>query len=407
MTIRTARFENPAIRPVLELFAKGDGLVPVFSDSYLICPAFCDVHVHMREPGFSYKETIGSGSRAGARGGYTALCAMPNLDPVPDMPGTLAVEEEIIRRDAVIRVLPYGAITMGEEGKRLSDMEGMASRVCAFSDDGRGVQDTGLMREAMLRARALGKIIAAHCEDKSLLDGGYIHDGDYARAHGHRGISSASEYKQVERDLLLAEETGVAYHVCHGSTKESVELIRQAKRSGVNVTCETAPHYLVLTDRDLEEDGRFKMNPPLRSEADREALLEGIADGTVDMIATDHAPHTMTAKMVEFDYAPFGIIGLETAFQICCTELVHKGVLSLPHLISKLTKGPAEVLGLDIGNLKTGNPADITILDVDRDNVIDPASFKSKSRNTPFGGYKAKGCVVGTLVNGKFVHKTF
>ena len=401
MTIRTDRFENPAIRPVLELFAKGDGLVPVFSDSYLICPAFCDVHVHMREPGFSYKETIGNGSRAGARGGYTALCAMPNLDPVPDTPGTLAVEEEIIRRDAVIRILPYGANTMAEEGKRLSDIEGMASRLCAFSDDGRGVQDTGLMREAMLRARALGKIIAAHCEDKSLLDGGYIHDGDYARAHGHRGISSASEYKQVERDLLLAEETGVAYHICHVSTKESVELIRQAKRSGVNVTCETAPHYLVLTDRDLEEDGRFKMNPPLRSEADREALLEGIADGTVDMIATDHAPHSQVEKARPLAEAPSGMGGRETSFAAAMTALVVPGHLSLAQLIEKMSVVPASILGIEGGCLKIGGRADLAIVDPDEQWVVDPTKFHSRARNTPFAGMRLTGLVKATVCGGK------
>lgn len=401
MTIRTDRFENPAIRPVLELFAKGDGLVPVFSDSYLICPAFCDVHVHMREPGFSYKETIGSGSRAGARGGYTALCAMPNLDPVPDTPGTLAAEEEIIRRDAVIRILPYGAITMGEEGKRLSDMEGMASRVCAFSDDGRGVQDTGLMREAMLRARALGKIIAAHCEDKSLLDGGYIHDGDYARAHGHRGISSASEYKQVERDLLLAEETGVAYHVCHVSTKESVELIRQAKRSGVNVTCETAPHYLVLTDRDLEEDGRFKMNPPLRSEADREALLEGIADGTVDMIATDHAPHSVEEKARGLQGSLFGITGLETAFAVLYTKLVLGGVLTTGKLTDLLGTNPRRRFGIPTCG------EDYAVFELASPYTVDPTRFASMGKSTPFAGWTVKGRCVATVTGGKTVWQEF
>ena len=288
------RYEK--IRAFAEKFLADGGLSPVISKKHIIVPGLCDVHVHFREPGFSYKETIASGSAAAAHGGYTAVCTMPNLDPVPDSAEHLQVQLDAIKRGAAIKVLPYGAITVGEKGERLADMEAISDKVCAFSDDGKGVQNDEMMREAMTAAKRLGKIIAAHCEDNSLLFGGYIHDGEYAKAHGHRGISSASEYKQVERDLRLAEETGCAYHVCHISTKESVELIRQAKARGVDVTCETAPHYLVLCDEDMQEDGRFKMNPPLRSREDKEALIEGIKDGTIDMIATDHAPHSTEEK---------------------------------------------------------------------------------------------------------------
>ena len=315
------RYEK--IRAFAEKFLADGGLSPVILKKYIIVPGLCDVHVHFREPGFSYKETIASGSAA-AHGGYTAVCTMPNLDPVPDSAEHLQVQLDAIKRGAAIKVLPYGAITVGEKGERLADMEAISDKVCAFSDDGRGVQNDEMMREAMTAAKRLGKIIAAHCEDNSLLLGGYIHDGEYARMHGHRGISSASEYKQIERDLRLAEETGCAYHVCHISTKESVELIRQAKARGVNVTCETAPHYLVLCDEDMQEDGRFKMNPPLRSREDKQALIEGIKDGTIDMIATDHAPHSAEEKERGLEKSLMGIVGLETAFPVLYTELVMK-----------------------------------------------------------------------------------
>ena len=291
------------------------GFLSDFPQVYVF-PAFCDVHVHFREPGFFYKETIKTGSLAAARGGYTDVCTMPNLDPVPDSAEHLQVQLDAIKRGAAIKVLPYGAITVGEKGEKLADMEAMSDKVCAFSDDGKGVQNDEMMREAMTAAKRLGKIIAAHCEDNSLLFGGYIHDGEYARMHGHRGISSASEYKQIERDLRLAEETGCAYHVCHISTKESVELIRQAKAHGVNVTCETAPHYLIFNDMDLKESGNFKMNPPIRSEEDRQALIKGLQDGTIDMIATDHAPHGYDEKSRGLENSLMGVVGLETAFPV-------------------------------------------------------------------------------------------
>lgn len=397
MTIRTNRFSQPELTSLLNLFSAGDGLVPVSSESYMICPAFCDVHVHFREPGFSYKETVRSGSQAGARGGYTAVCAMPNLNPVPDSPETLEREEEIIRRDAVIRVLPYGAITVGERGERIADLEGMAPRVCAFSDDGRGVQDRGLMREAMQRVRALGKILAAHCEDNSLLYGGCIHDGTYAHTHGYPGISAASEYRQVERDLVLADETGVAYHVCHVSTKESVELIRQAKKSGVNVTCETAPHYLVLDEGSLEEDGRFKMNPPLRGRDDRLALLAGLADGTVDMIATDHAPHSREEKAGGLRGSLFGIVGLETAFPVLYTHLVRTGILRMERLTELLSGAPRKRFGIPLAG------EDYTVFDIGTPYGIDPERFASMGRSTPFAGWEVFGKCVATVTGGETV----
>ena len=315
---------------------------------YVVFPGFCDVHVHFREPGFSYKETIATGSAAAARGGYTAVCAMPNLDPVPDSGPTLAAEQAIIDRDGLIHVYPYGAITAGERGERLADMEGMGAAV-AFSDDGRGVQSEEMMRAAMVKAKSLGKLIAAHCEDNSLLHGGYIHDGAYAAAHGHRGISAESEWRQIERDLRLAKETGCAYHVCHISTARSVALIRRAKAEGVDVTCETAPHYLTLDENDLAEDGRFKMNPPLRSRADRMALLEGVADGTIDMIATDHAPHSREEKARGLAGSAMGVVGLETAFPVLYTCLVRPGTISLDRLIELLAVNPRRRFSIPAG----------------------------------------------------------
>lgn len=397
MTFSTDHVQRKEIQSLLELFAARNGLLPVSSDRFMVCPAFCDVHVHFREPGFSYKETVRSGSLAAAHGGYTAVCTMPNLSPVPDSPETLERELEIIRRDAAVKVLPYGAITVGERGEQLADLEGMADKVCAFSDDGTGVQDRGMMREAMQRARALGKIIAAHCEDNSLLNGGYIHDGEYARAHGHRGICSASEYRQIERDLLLADEVGVAYHVCHISTKESVELIREAKKSGVNVTCETGTHYLVLSDRDLAEDGRFKMNPPLRSEADRAALLEGALDGTVDMIATDHAPHSAEEKSRGLRDSLFGITGLETAFPILYTRLVREGILTLERLVELLAVKPRARFGIP------PNGEDYTVFEIAEPYTVDPDRFLSMGKSTPFAGWEVYGKCVATVTGGKTV----
>ena len=387
----------------------GAGILPLVGhDSAFPCPektghtrlpGFCDVHVHLREPGFSYKETIRTGSLAAARGGYTAVCAMPNLDPVPDSPEHLAVEREIIARDACIDVLPYGAITLGEQGRELADLEGMAPYVAAFSDDGRGLQDPGLMREAMERARALGKLIAAHCEDNSLLRGGYIHDGAYAAAHGHRGICSESEWRPIARDLELAAQTGCGYHVCHISTKESLNLIRQAKKDGLDVSCETAPHYLLLDENDLREDGRFKMNPPLRSRADREALLEGICDGSIDCIATDHAPHSAQEKSRGLAGSAFGIVGIETAFPLLYTGLVKTGMLSLEALVELLCHKPRKRFGIPLGE------DDFSLWDLNAETVIDPKDFLSLGRATPFAGQRVFGRGVETVHGGKLVYQ--
>ncbi len=397
MIIDTDRFSHAAFAPLLELFAAKGGQSPVSSDSYMICPGLCDVHVHLREPGFSYKETIRTGSAAGARGGYTALCAMPNLNPVPDTPETLEQEEELIRRDAVIRVLPYGSITIGEKGAVLSEMRRISDRVCAFSDDGKGVQDAEQMRRAMTEARACGKIIAAHCEDESLLHGGYIHDGPYARLHGHRGISSESEYRPLSRDLALAAQTGVSYHVCHISTKESVALIRQAKQAGVDVTCETAPHYLLLSEKNLQEDGRYKMNPPLRSEEDRQALLEGIADGTIDMIATDHAPHSAQEKSRGLEHSLFGITGLEAAFPVLYTALVRTGVLTLKKLVQLMCDNPRRRFGIPLYG------EDYTVFEIGKPYRLSAAEFVSGGKCTPFDGWTVYGKCMATVMGGKTV----
>lgn len=390
------RYEK--IRAFAEKFLADGGLSPVISKKYIIVPGLCDVHVHFREPGFSYKETIASGSAAAAHGGYTAVCTMPNLDPVPDSAEHLQVQLDAIERGAAIKVLPYGAITVGEKGEKLADMEAMSDKVCAFSDDGKGVQNDEMMREAMTAARRLGKIIAAHCEDNSLLFGGYIHDGEYARMHGHRGISSASEYKQIERDLRLAEETGCAYHVCHISTKESVELIRQEKARGVNVTCETAPHYLVLCDEDMQEDGRFKMNPPLRSREDKKALIEGIKDGTIDMIATDHAPHSAEEKGRGLEKSLMGVVGLETAFPVLYTELVMKNIITLDRLVELMSFKPKERFGIDTNN-------DFAVFDISEAYKIDPEDFLSMGRATPFAGREVFGRCLLTVHNEKVVYK--
>lgn len=390
------RYEK--IRAFAEKFLADGGLSPVISKKYIIVPGLCDVHVHFREPGFSYKETIASGSAAAAHGGYTAVCTMPNLDPVPDSAEHLQVQLDAIERGAAIKVLPYGAITVGEKGEKLADMEAMSDKVCAFSDDGKGVQNDEMMREAMTAAKRLGKIIAAHCEDNSLLFGGYIHDGEYARMHGHRGISSASEYKQIERDLRLAEETGCAYHVCHISTKESVELIRQAKAHGVNVTCETAPHYLVLCDEDMQEDGRFKMNPPLRSREDKKALIEGIKDGTIDMIATDHAPHSAEEKGRGLEKSLMGVVGLETAFPVLYTELVMKNIITLDKLVELMSFKPKDRFGIDTNN-------DFAVFDISEAYKIDPEDFLSMGRATPFAGREVFGRCLLTVHNEKVVYK--
>ncbi len=365
---------------------------------YDIFPGFCDVHVHFREPGFSYKETIATGSAAAAAGGYTAVCAMPNLDPVPDSVEHLEREEALIAEQACIRVLPYGALTVGERGEQPADLPGLAGRVVAFSDDGRGVQSESMMRELMTACRNLGKLIAAHCEDNSLLRGGYIHDGGYARDHCHRGICSESEWGQIKRDLRLAKETGCAYHVCHISCKESVALIRQAKKDGVNVTCETGPHYLLLTDADLQEDGRFKMNPPLRAASDREALLEGLLDGTIDMIATDHAPHSTEEKSRGLEKSAFGIVGLETAFPLLYTRLVKPGILSFDRLLELLVINPRRRFGI-------GSDPGFSVWDLNASYAIDPEAFRSKGRATPFAGETVSGRCLATFLNGKQVYR--
>ena len=371
-------------------------LVPVFHN-IAVLPGFCDVHVHFREPGFSYKETMESGSHASARGGYTAVCTMPNLNPCPDSVGNLDEQYAAIRRGACIPVFPYGCITVGQRGEELSDMEGMADRVIAFSDDGRGVQTEEMMRAAMLKAKSLGKMIVAHCEDNSLLHGGYIHDGEYARAHGHRGISSESEWGQIKRDLMLAEQTGCAYHVCHISTKESVQLIREAKARGVNVTCETAPHYLTMDDSYLQEDGRFKMNPPLRAKDDREALIEGIKDGTIDMIATDHAPHSAEEKSRGLEKSLMGVVGIETAFPVLYTHLVKGGVISMERLLELLVYNPRERFGI------TSNVG-YTVFDLGEEYEIDPDEFLSKGRATPYKGERVYGRCLLTVTGGKAVY---
>ena len=377
--------------------------VPVFEfHNCLLLPGLIDVHVHLRDPGFSFKETMRTGTMAAARGGYTTVCPMPNLDPVPDSRETLSLELKRIRDDAVIRVLPYAAITKGEKGQELADLEAMAPDCFAFSDDGKGVQNADMMRQAMKRASALGKVIVAHCEDETLLHGGYIHDGAYAKAHGHRGICSKSEWKQVERDVHLAEETGCAYHVCHVSTKESVAIIREAKARGVDVTCETAPHYLLLTEDDLQEDGRFKMNPPIRERADRDALREGLLDGTVDMIATDHAPHTAEEKSRGLENSLMGVVGLECALSVLYTGLVKTGLMPMETLIDRMTAAPARRFGLQSG-LEAGKPADFLIFDPDEEWVIDPNDFASMGRATPFAGERVTGRVKMTVCKGEIV----
>ncbi len=373
-------------------------------DNCVVFPGFIDVHVHLREPGFSYKETIETGSKACARGGYSAVCSMPNLNPVPDSLEHLNEQLELIKKDAAIEVLPYGSITVGQNGEMLSDMEAMASYVCAFSDDGKGVQSDEMMRAAMLKAKSLGKMIVAHCEDNSLLRGGYIHAGKYAEEHGHKGICSESEWKPIERDLKLAAETGCAYHVCHISTKESVELIRKAKAAGVDVTCETAPHYLILSDKDLQEHGRFKMNPPLRDESDRLALIEGICDGTIDMIATDHAPHSAEEKGRGLEKSAMGIVGIETAFPLLYTYLVKENIIALEKLVELMSINPAKRFGFNSG-LEDGMPADFTVFDLNKKYTVDSADFLSKGKATPFEGYEVFGECLMTVCGGKIAYQ--
>ena len=373
------------------------GLSAFDSSRYAVFPGFCDVHVHLREPGFSYKETIATGSYASARGGYTAVCAMPNLNPVPDSVENLAIQKKMIEDSACIHVYPYGAITVGEKGETLADLEGMAPDIIAYSDDGRGVQSDDMMREAMIRAKALNKMIVAHCEVNDLLRGGYIHDGEYAAAHGHRGICSESEWAQIARDLELVKEIGVKYHVCHISTKESVDIIRKAKAEGVDVTCETGPHYLVMDDSMLQENGRFKMNPPLRSKEDRDALVAGLLDGTIDMIATDHAPHSAEEKAKGLEKSAFGVVGIETALPILYTYLVKPGILSMDRLVQLLVINPRERFGISLG-------CDYSIWDLEEEYTVDPAEFVSMGKATPFEGWKVNGRCLATVCDGKLVY---
>lgn len=377
----------------LEASASCDRAEVVF-DSLYILPGFADVHVHFREPGFSYKETIATGSRAAARGGYTAVCTMPNLNPTPDSMENLQVQLDAIEKDAAIKVIPYGTITVGEKGEMLADMEAMAPYVAGFSDDGRGVQDRELMKAAMLKAKELGKMIVAHCEDNSLLRGGYIHDGEYAKAHGHKGICSESEWGPIARDLELVRETGCAYHVCHISTKESVEIIRKAKAEGLDVTCETGPHYLLMNDSMLQEHGRFKMNPPIRSKEDQEALIEGIKDGTIDMIATDHAPHSAEEKGKGLAGSLMGVVGIETAFATMYHGLVKLGIITFERLMELMHDAPRKRFGI------TGGEG-FTVFDVDKEYTVDPAEFVSMGKFTPFEGWQVSGRCVMTVADGK------
>ena len=369
------------------------------SDKYSLFPGFCDVHVHFREPGFSYKETIASGSQAAAAGGYTHVCTMPNLNPVPDSVEHLQQQLDLIEDSACIHVYPYGAITVGEQGQVMADLEGLAPNVIGFSDDGRGVQSDAMMREAMLRAKAMGKMIVAHCEVNDLLKGGYIHDGAYAAAHGHRGICSESEWAQIARDLELVKEIGCKYHVCHISTKESVEIIRKAKAEGVDVTCETGPHYLVMNDMDLQEDGRFKMNPPIRSEEDRKALVQGIVDGTIDMIATDHAPHSAEEKAKGLEKSAFGVVGIETAFPVMYTCLVKTGIITMERLKELLVTNARERFNIPLGDCWS-------IWNLNEEFIVDPKNFVSMGKATPFAGWKLFGKCLLTVCDGKIVYQS-
>lgn len=376
-------------------------------DKYFLIPGFVDVHTHLREPGFSYKETIRTGSMAGARAGYTTLCTMPNLKPAPDCMENLKAQTDIIERDAVIGVLPFGTITKGRKGAgEIIDFKSISDKVVGFSDDGTGVQTDELMKQAMTECAKLGKIISAHCEVNALLKGGYIHDGEYAKAHHHKGICSESEWAQIERDCLLAEKTGCQYHVCHISTKESVDIIRKAKARGVKVTCETGPHYLTMCDADLQEDGRFKMNPPLRSEADKQALIEGVLDGTIDVIATDHAPHSVQEKSKGLEKSAMGVVGLETAFAVLNTKLVKTGIITLEQLIEMMSVRPREIFGIDGGEIKEGATADLALLDVDREWTVEPNKFVTMGRATPFKDWKLQGENLLTIYRGEIVYET-
>lgn len=394
--------ENKKIARIAEHITAEEDMTIIPARNKFISYGLADVHVHFREPGYSSKETISTGSRAAAHGGYTVVCAMPNVNPAPDSLLHLDVEQELIDEQAVIDVRPYATITRERKGLQLVDIETLNPYVAGFSDDGSGIQTDAVMEEAMKRVAAAGGIIAAHCEDNSLLRGGYIHDGEYAHLHKHKGICSESEWRQIARDIKLAEKTGCHYHVCHISTKESVELIRQAKQRGVNITCETGPHYLILTDSDLQEDGRFKMNPPLRSKEDKEALLSGLQDGTIDCIATDHAPHTAEEKSRGLEKSAMGIVGLETAFALVYTHLVKKNIISLEKQIDLMCNNPRRIFKLG-GNLEEGQSADLAIFDLQHSYTIDSNTFLSKGRSTPFDGWEVMGKCCLTIYHGRFV----
>ena len=380
-----------------------DDVVIVDLNNLHILPGFADVHVHLREPGFFYKETILSGTNAAAKGGFTLVCSMPNLNPVPDSVENLKIQQDIIDRDAVIKVLPHASITKKQRGKELVDFESLSEKCFAFSDDGRGIQSREIMKEAMEMAKKFGKAIVAHCEDESLVFGGYIHDGEYAKLHGHKGISSASEYKQVQRDVELCEEVGGQYHVCHISTKETVDIVRNAKSKGLKVSCETTPHYLTFCDMDLKEEGRFKMNPPIRSSEDRDALIEGIKDGTIEMIATDHAPHTDEEKSKGLKRSNMGVVGLETSFAVINTFMVNAGHISFEKLVELMSINPRKIFGLEYG-ISVGKKADFTIVDRNKEWIVNPDEFVSKGKSTPFEGMKLTGDILFTICDGKIVY---
>lgn len=415
LLIKNARLSPSATEGTVDIFIyKGhigkiaprleapEGTRVVDADGLTVIPGLVDVHVHLREPGFSYKETIATGTEAAAAGGFTTICPMPNLNPAPDSPETLGQQLELIRRDARIETIPYATITRTRLGEELIDYEALAPMVAGFSDDGSGVQDEDTMRKAMEKIASTGKILAAHCEVNSLLKKGYIHDGEYARLHGHRGICSESEWREIERDIRLAEETGCRLHICHISTAESVELIRQGKARGVKVTCETGPHYLAFCDDDLQEDGRFKMNPPIRSRRDMEALREGAADGTIDVIATDHAPHSVEEKSRGLEKSAMGVVGLETSLAAVYTYMVLPGRISYQRMIEMMAGAPRHIFGFE-GGLKEGDRADLALVDFNKEWEVNPQEFKSAGKSTPFAGHKLKGMVMTTIAAGKTV----
>lgn len=396
--------ENGIVTQIGTCVSAESGDTVFMLDGKYAFPGFVDVHVHLRQPGFEHKETIATGTKACARGGFTHVCSMPNLNPVPDNFLNLKVQLDAIDKDGVVNVIPFGSITVGQDGKTLSDMESMSEYVAGFSDDGRGVQSEAMMRSAMITAKKCGKIISAHCEDNSLLDGGYIHKGEYAEKNGHKGICSESEWKPIERDIELVKDTKCSYHVCHISAKESVELIRKAKKQGVDITCETAPHYLVLNDMMIKDEGRFRMNPPIRGEKDRLALIEGILDGTVDMIATDHAPHSLEEKSGGLAGSLNGVVGIETSFPVLYTHLVRKNIITLEKLIDLMSNNPSKRFGFDT-SIKVGAIANLNVFDLDEEYTVNPDEFLSMGKSSPFSGDKVYGRCLLTIAKGKIAYK--